>query len=255
MLCSERTYHAQVSSNYTSDVLYHFVGAQSPSDHARNYETLRSILGESIIAKPPHDGTWGPEVLHIDTTRSLLDEELVVPRMVCVADIPKACLEIHCSKYGRFGMGFRREFLVRYGFRPVMYFPYSHDDYLGAYGRTRLGWIEQAFKDCYAAHKAAVPAAPIKRIAGRPSASDEEVLEAASTALLRDLLPFLKPYDADLPENDPRCYYLEREWRRLGNLKFEARDVACVFVEASYLARARSEFPEVAPAIIACPVP
>jgi hypothetical protein len=242
-----------MSTDYTSETLVHFVGWRAPTDDDQNYRTLSSILREGILAKLPHDGSWGAEEFRIDPTRSLLDERLIVPRMVCVADIPEHGLPVHCAKYGLFGVGFARAFLVRYGFRPVMYFPYSKDDHLGAYGRTRLQWIQQAFRDCYESDQNLGAALPRTRTAGSPSKTTEEVMKAASTAFLRDLLPFLKPFDADLHNEDPKNYYLEREWRRLGNLRFRPDDVVKVYVAEGFVARAKAEHPEFASRVCQCP--
>lgn len=242
-----------MDSGYTSDILVHFVGWRAPADNTENYRTLSLVLREGILGRLPHGGGWGDEELRIDSSRSLLDGQLVVPRMVCVADIPESALSIHCAKYGSFGLGFSRTFLVRYGFRPVMYFPYSSGDHLGAYGRTRLKWIEQAFRDCCEYGAGVVGGAVTTRTAGAPSSTRDEAMQAARTAFLRDLLPFLKPFNADLSSADAENYYLEREWRRLGNLCFRSSDVVRVYVPEEYVEQARSDHPAYVKQICSCP--
>ena len=50
-------------------------------------------------------------------------------------------------------------------------------------------------------------------------------------------------FDADLPDDSPDNYYLEREWRKHGNLKFTPADVVRVIVASGFEDRLRSDVP------------
>ena len=65
----------------------------------------------------------------------------------------------------------------------------------------------------------------------------------------KDLLAFLKPFDANLADDDPENFYMEREWRKFGNLEFKQHDVVKVIVAKGYLDRARANFPAFAPIV------
>jgi hypothetical protein len=38
-------------------------------------------------------------------------------------DIPEKMLSAHCQEYGRFGVGFSRKTILKWGGNPVLYFP------------------------------------------------------------------------------------------------------------------------------------
>jgi hypothetical protein len=46
---------------------------------------------------------------------------MVTPQVVCFCDIPLPDLPLHMTKYSRFGIAFRREFLISFGANPVFY--------------------------------------------------------------------------------------------------------------------------------------
>jgi len=57
----------------------------------------------------------------------------------------------------------------------------------------------------------------------------------------------LKFYDSGKDEADPGNYYMEREWRILGNLKFESTEVSRIILpNEEYAAKACKIFPEFA---------
>lgn len=231
---------------YTTPNLYHFVGHRSPSDHKRNTDILRSILKNKCITSDPHDFTWGDVRVTIDETKSLAKGELVVPGMVCFCDIPPKALGLHMGKYGRCGIALKRDHLVRYQARPVTYFPYDPSDNHTVGGLTQL-------KDIEVLMRALVGRAPGRghhtRTIGAPPRGDEQLLAHAMGVFGRDFLAFLKPFDATAPSDCSTNYYMEREWRRLGNMRFEPENVAWILVPAEFVAPLKDEFPEYAGAI------
>ena len=58
------------------------------------------------------------------------------------------------------------------------------------------------------------------------------------------IFSFLKFFDHALTESHPENYYLEREWRVLGNVPFTLEDISRVILPASYAERFRSDVAE-----------
>src|SRR5215467_5099242 len=127
-----------MQSTYTSGELFHFVGFRSPDDHETNYKTLLKVLGDCWVSHPPHERNWGRTQAAIDCSKRLILEELIVPAVTCYADIPLDHLGLHARKYGMFGVSFRRDYLVKYGARPVFYIPFSRSDFLSPFGIEML---------------------------------------------------------------------------------------------------------------------
>lgn len=228
-------------TRYTSDELFHFVGYNHPDDHDVNYDILRSVLADRCISHPPHERSWGVERLTLNPTKSLVNGGLLVPDVVCFADIPREALGIHVKKYGMFGLSLTRDHLVRYGARPVMYVPLHPDDGLSIYGRTLLRDIEAVFRSLQDTTQDLPPLT--RRHLGRQLGSLQESAQVAHTILGKVVLAFLKPFDAALDESNPENYYMEREWRRLGNVCFEPVQVGRILVPESYVARLKAECP------------
>jgi len=234
-----------VKSTYTSSELFHFVGRQFPDDDEANYQTLLKVLGTGCVSHPPHRPDWGMVSHHIDFTKRLIDGNLMVSTITCYCDIPVDHLPLHVKKYGRFGLSFKREYLLRYGARPVLYFPYSKSDHGNAFGgRLLLSDIEvvfRAFHHNVLNHR--VKGRLPSRAIGDPPATPEATLLALDTVLLQNFLAFIKPFDADLPDDHPDNYYLEREWRKFGNLIFKPKDVSRVVVACGFENRLRADAP------------
>ncbi|MEK6284005.1 MAG: hypothetical protein AABN95_26955 [Acidobacteriota bacterium] len=72
-------------------------------------------------------------------------------------------------------------------------------------------------------------------------------------AFTQQFLAFIKPFNSELPDNDPNNFYLEREWRRYGNLRFQPDDVSRVLTERSYVDRLKSERAVYANKVFAAP--
>ena len=57
----------------------------------------------------------------LDLSKPISTDNLVKYQVVCFCDIPEHDLEIHVNKYGKFGLSFRKEFLIGLGASPVFY--------------------------------------------------------------------------------------------------------------------------------------
>jgi hypothetical protein len=234
-----------VKSTYTSNELFHFVGRRSPDDDEANYQILLKVLRKGSVSHPPHGRDRGIVSHNIDFTKRLIAGELLVSTITCYCDIPVDHLPLHVKKYGRFGLSFTRDFLIRYGARPVSYFPYSQSDAGDALGgRLLLSDIEvvfRAFHHNVLNHrvKGRIPT----RAISEPPKTPEATLAALDNVLVEHFLAFIKPFDADLPDDHPENYYLEREWRKFGNLIFKPEDVSRVVLASGFEDRLQVDAP------------
>ncbi|WP_243393691.1 abortive infection system antitoxin AbiGi family protein [Solimonas fluminis] len=212
---------------------------------------LSKVLRTGCISHPPHDGTAGRIGYTVTWNKHLEDETLIVPTVTCFADIPKNALSIHISKYGAFGVALSRSLLVARGARPVTYIPLSSGDWMSLSGRGLLRDIEairkgfsirviEPCKECL----------PKSRTYGKEPSTFEEAIAAVEEILDKEFLPFLKPFNSELSDCDADNFYMEREWRKYGNMKFRASDVTTVVVAKGYEERLLVEFPEYADRIL-----
>ena len=237
---------ADYSTPYTSDHLYHFVGRKHPEDHDKNFNILCSILSSKCVSRNKDDTSWGSISYRFDPNGSLRDESFVMPNITCYAEIPKDGLGIHISKYGRFGIGIQKYWIAYFAGRPVTYIPMYSSDSTGIKGSTFLDDV-QAITSGYRKHiyETLGPTA-VERTTRREPESPNDANKQLYDLVAREFLAFLKPYDAELPENDPDNYYMEREWRKYGNLKFETDWVSNIFVAGGFKDAVEQKYPEYA---------
>lgn len=242
---------------YISPELFHFLGRPAPFDHERNYSLLKTVLVSGCISHPPHEVGWGKVSYSLDLSKRLAREEMLVPTVTCYCDIPYEQLAPHTFKYGTFGLSFSRHHLTQNGARPVIYVPCRPDDWRSVFsGHTLLKELEATFRGVYEQRAALSEGvdAPSRGVSlGQPPTSPLEALSKAEHTLALRVLAFVKPYESTLDDADPSYYYSEREWRKLGNLPFEPKEVLRVVVHKSFVERAREELPEFKERV--CPAP
>lgn len=254
---------------YISPWLTHFVGRQQPSDDA-GCDLLVSILREGTLGQWERQGS-----VFIDPgsmafgSGSLCKDEFIRFRPVCFCDIPEEHLERHAKVYGRFGLAFKKGFLVGKGANPVFYVAKGS---LASFERPPVPplTIEDVEDDAQAAlgnHFAAVAAEPVPvrrceffdhlvadlmRVLppawpdGTPCDAYDPVREVQTRVLfdlLRHVFAFTKFFDESLPEEHGDNFYMEREWRVAGFVKFELGDVQRVYVAPGFRDRIENELP------------
>lgn len=231
---------------YTTDVLAHFVGRKSPQDNDANLQKLLQVLGSGQISYPPHSPDADKSAYTITPGKPLHTEELICPTVTCFADIPEKSLPIHLEKYGLFGLGFKREYLIRHGARPVTYVPMFSNEWKyaigGRYMLEDLAAIYQGF-DIYFDAKVPGMGKPVSRNMREVPRNEEQVLRAVKTVFELYFLAFLKPFNSELPADHIDNYYMEREWRKYGYLKFELSDVAHLWVAKGFKHAIELEYP------------
>lgn len=232
-----------MESQYTSDELFHFVGHSSPDNDNANYGILKEVLKCGCISPPPHDGSTGKVGLTINWDNRLETGQLIVPNVTCYADIPFEALSVHTDKYGKFGIALPRRLLTECGARPVMYIPMWRDDWRQLInGRNLLRDIESTFKGFKEQVVDKQEKLKSRRIDKTPD-SPEEAIYAVYDILRVHFLSFIKPFNAEVPLNHHHNFYMEREWRKYGNMDFEASQVSKLVVAKGFGDRTVEDFP------------
>lgn len=236
-----------MNPDYLSDELFHLVGNRRPMEHETNFATLLKVLrSRCVSANPPQVGQGNIRVT-VDREQTLRSEKLVSADITCYCDIPSPLLARHTAKYGCFGIGFHRIHLARRGARPVTYVPMTSHDRLSIYGATVLQDIQAKFEG-YMRHL--YDPLPERRnarsrfLCSIPESPDDAV-EDLHGLLVKDFMAFIKPYDAELSADDINYFYAEREWRLLGGLMFEYRDLSSVIVKTGYKQRLSEAMPDI----------
>lgn len=85
--------------------------------------------------------------------------------------------------------------------------------------------------------------ASINRALGEKPKSEKDALIVVDDVLVSNFFAFIKPFDSDLPDNHPKNYYFEWEWRRLGYLLFQPSDIVRVLVAGDYVERLKQDRP------------
>lgn len=242
-----------MDSPYTSNLLWHFVGRAAPKDDERNYATLKKILDGRCISHPPHEHGQGKTGYTYNLKGTFRDESLIIPTVTCYADIPVTSLGIHVQKYGRFGVAFRRGLLVAKFARPVTYVPIRDVDGpmagSSAYTLKDIEAVYRGFRKVFDARDDI----PKTRAMTVEPANEGELFRGLKYVLELEVLAFIKAFHADLPQDHPNNYYMEREWRKYGNLVFELKDVAALCVALGHAETIKHDFPELRDKIIAVP--
>jgi len=221
---------------YISKELTHFVGRGLQSDEEQ-YDILKKILKEGYVTYPPHEKKdRNATSLNTCYKADFTKNEMYLPSMVCFCDIPVSDLSIHINKYSPFGLSFDKEFIAREGGGPVYYisktaapaWPVGH-----AHGENRGGVFDQGVKECY-------------QLLDDLSCAKNKWSNGARSVqsfLGTSIFAYAKCFDHTLMDGHDDNYYFEREWRVLGNLKFETSDVRRIIIPEYYAIKLRKDFP------------
>jgi len=219
------------SSNkkYVSEELTHFVGRKELTDDDR-FELLCEILGLGKLGK-------GQGNIGIHFPHKLTSNELLVPQMVCFCDIPLDSMGIHTDKYSKFGLAFTKVFMRQNGCNPVYYVsmhsPCTDHRYRQGDHRRRTTWgvfFDEAFKDW------------VQTVPHTDGRIDAAKLSRIQNLTLWYVFGHVKFFDSTLKEDDPKNYYMEREWRLIGLSTFKLDDVAGVILPRGYVERFKAKF-------------
>lgn len=159
--------------------------------------------------------------------------------MVCFCDIPIADLPLHMEKYSRFGLAFKKEFLIPKGARPVFYVPRT----TFGYGAGDFGFIQRFLNSEASLDLSTGPG-------GAVAGSSDEVQQLvkhlcwSANGLTLHVFGFMKFFDPETTDSDPANYYMEREWRLPGMVTFDLQNVSTIILPSSYASRLRKQLPD-----------
>lgn len=105
-------------SRYVSSELSHFVGKDKPEQE--QYLLLLHILKTGWLLHKPFDPTL-QRTARLDFSRPISTDKIIDYEVVCFCDIPSSDLGIHIRKYSKFGLAFKKIFLIEKGVCPVFY--------------------------------------------------------------------------------------------------------------------------------------
>ena len=218
---------------YVSDELTHFVGRGLKEKE--QYALLVEILRSGLLA-PEGMRVEGDLVVDLDAPFS--SNESYQPEAVCLCDIPVGDLHLHIDKYSPFGLAFPKPFLVQRGASPMFYIA---SDAPSLEERTRADAFDEMAREHHA----------LRDAAGRLLKHEDEEVAAFAQRFERyahlldfQVYSYAKFFSYAEVVDAEQNYYMEREWRLLGSLRFSREDVRRVIFPESYAQRFRKEFPE-----------
>lgn len=229
---------------YVSDELTHFVGRGLPE--RAQFGLLLEVLRTGTLSPPPHT----PDVegrVSIDRAAPVSRNLAYEPEAVCFCDIPVGDLDLHIRKYSPFGVAFRKPFLVQRGASPVFYVAGASTTRLpngGGRGLpiTRADYYDRMVQEYHRLRDEAQA-----RLEGLPPDAKErgfyDDLLRLAHFLDFEVWSYLKFFHYPTNDEDPENYYMEREWRMLGTLRFALDDVRRVILPEAYAREFRDAFP------------
>lgn len=226
------------AQRYVSGELTHFVGRGLPE--ARQYETLVRVLRDGLLAP---EGADIEGHLVVDEGAALSANEAYAPEAVCLCDIPVGDLDIHIAKYSPFGLAFAKPFVVERGANPMFYVAGDSRTWTPEDNGLRRETRAQAFDRMVREHHA------LRRDAERLAAEEGDASAFARRYLAFahfldfEVFSYTKFFSYPAPDEAPDNYYMEREWRLLGPLRFELAEVRRVILPESYARRFREDVP------------
>ena len=258
---------------YTSDLLCHFVGRSLKTDNER-FDLLVKIIREKQLKVNLNNPDHPSASTDSQYKGENYGEVFRSADCVCFCDIPDDMLEIHTSKYSKFGMGFEKLFLSKQGARPVMYVPsggvikelsptnspkscpMDYYIYLNNLSTSFIPIIillnqnnpfKNQLNNILTKNKMLIDY--VKLFDGQilkdfSANKTHQMLFGLTTALATQNV-YVKVFDETLDENDINNYYMEREWRCLYSIDFNLEDIKRIYLPSEgFVVRFKDELPE-----------
>ncbi len=244
------------AQRYISDELTHFVGKGQSED--TQYELLVQVLTSGWLTHRPHRPNISGN-LSVIRKAKLSCNDMYLPQVVCFCDIPIDDLHIHSSKYSCFGLSLSKQLIVQQGGAPVLYLPrdaqvnalrFRSTDLCtavrevgSAQDTTSLGELFDTMVRQYLELFQTLLTDADKHVASALGALRERLLELEQF-LDFHLFSYVKFFDHRLKDDDPENFYMEREWRVVGNVRFTLDDVCRVLIPPKCAKRLRTDVPD-----------
>jgi len=191
-------------------------------------------------------------------------DEMFRHQVVCFCDIPVTDLEIHMSKYSRFGLSFLKPFLIEKGANPVLYIARNSKSVPIGMNTKELVGRESLFQENIVRCEELLDElmwsnlsrlSQAAKVSERPPEMSVEEWEwlrpfiwqrvqGLKNFLDSYLFSFIKYFDDTTSDEDPANVYMEREWRVMGNVNFALSDVHRVFLPKEFAERFRTDLPQ-----------
>jgi len=244
------------NQRYVSKELTHFVGRGKSREE--QYQLLLTILRTGELRSDPSRRRGSPQVRWTTLNASFSEREMYHFPGVCFCDIPMADLPLHIDKYSQFGIAFSKAFLVKRGASPVFYV--ANDSDIDPGGNAEAG-IRQSpvtpynravlFNEMTTSFHTSAHAllSVASTVTDKDGTKARELAEAgnslAQLAAYIDeyVFSYCVPFNSALDESDERHFYMEREWRVLGDVPFSVADVERVVLPRDFADRLRSDLP------------
>jgi hypothetical protein len=239
---------------YVSKELTHFVGRGKPADE--QYRLLLKILRTGELLSDPSRAPGSPWVRWTTINASFSERLMYHFPGVCFCDIPADDFAIHIRKYSPFGIAFSKAFLLSRGASPVFYI--ANDSHVDPAPSRDLG-IRQSLSAAYtratffnemlaAFHdlsqkllRTATTVGDADDPTARELADIGKRLALLNTYVEEYVFSYCVPFNNTLDDSDERQFYMEREWRVLGDVRFSLADVERVILPRDYGTRLRAE--------------
>jgi hypothetical protein len=248
----------QQEQRYVSRDLTHFAG-RGKRTKVQRYRVLLEIVRSGKLRSPRRFGIT-------EFNAKFSQREMYSFPGVCFCDIPLADLRIHTQKCGPFGIAFQKQFLLQRGASPVFYIANDSqitpdtdsqtrqlDPAAVALGIREASYSREKFFDLMVSEFDRLGRALANRAKAIPRSSSKEVLELAECAtrmatwkayLTEYVFAYCIPFYANLDDTDERHFYMEREWRVYGDVKFGVSDIERLIVPREFGKRIRTDLPE-----------
>ncbi len=200
-------------------------------------------------------GLYKPGIYTTDKYRCERAGELLAEiGCVCFCDIPDRSLYIHTKKYGSFGIGFSKQYLVAKGARPMMYIPLNCDikdvsptdtpknpkEYFPAIimEGLNLGALLTMINDKVFPFSNIIKGTALTKhlnilntdvVNAVRSGRFQQLIFAQMTTLTGNM-SYIKLFDATLSPEDEDNYYMEREWRILSDVEFDLDNIIKIYL-------------------------
>jgi len=221
----------ELIQRYVSKELTHFVGRHQHEEE--RFELLVNIIKSGWILHKPMNANE-------KTNRNLVKMEgILEPEVVCFADIPINDLSLHMEKYSNFGIAFKKDFLVKHGANPVFYVTQNGNVNRNRLPKSKKEWFQENIKNYFTLKE---------KLQHLPC--DDELAEVKNLFskldpfLVHDIFAYIKAFDASKSDADEDNYYLEREWRIVGDLPFSVDDITRILIPEKYGKPLRERLPE-----------
>ena len=223
------------SRNYVNSCLVHWTGRGKENGAA--FSILENICQEQVL-RLSHCPTYVQPDLQSRVA------------MVCFTDIPLEHSHEHCSKFGQFGLGFKKSSMIAYGANPVLYTTGLHLERIrhidGLLARMKDLEKDREWRSEIEHYKFTEDeTAALLEVLGllqeysykNADGSDYLTYYQREWRLTFDVLPFASGMTAHTPGKS--CFYV-RDGQSHPIFKFETNDVEYIVVPGAYEKRART---------------